>query len=383
MFDPALAFETKTDLSLISQSPEAIVLTESGADRDARLTILVPLAVGGDDNVPTAVPDDFETYLRSVDSVDIRAIREFTRDDGALMMEADFTAHEPVGHTKFPCSIGPDCLWLMKTSAGEDVYAIESAPIRVVATEVGGLPVRVVASASDRDTFDRLAAEAHHIAASFSTTNDQPPEHSRDFLATLGSRARSIPTGIWVARLGDHIVELEIDTDAEGVAVDHIGSNTILFDIADLGVFYIAQPLGVADPDAPQRVVGMTIDDVTDPPGSVVEYEEWLEQMVVVTGRSSSMVGGSAATTWSTDIDDSVDHYTCGPPMRPVSGGRCVSLFTTELGFWSSSDSDGPGVDYYLDDTGIHIGGSPTDPDRLNEFEQAVGPLLDSIRIVG
>ena len=110
MFDPALAFETKTDLSLISQSPEAIVLTESGADRDARLTILVPLAVGGDDNVPTAVPDDFETYLRSIDSVDVRAIREFTRDDGALMMEADFTAHEPVGHTKFPCSIGPDCL---------------------------------------------------------------------------------------------------------------------------------------------------------------------------------------------------------------------------------------------------------------------------------
>ena len=271
----------------------------------------------------------------------------------------------------------------MKTSAGEDVYAIESAPIRVVATEVGGVPVRVVASASDRDTFDRLATEAHHIAASFSTTNEQPPEHSRDFLASLGSRARSIPPGIWVARLGDHIVELQIDTDAEGVAVDHIGSNTILFDIAGIGVFYIAQPLGVTDPDAPQRVVGMTVDDVTDPPRSVVEYEEWLEQMVVVTGRASSTVGGSAATTWSTDIDDSVDHYTCGPPMRPVSGGRCVSMFTTELGFWSRSDSDGPGVDYYLDDTGIHVGGSPTDPDQLNEFEQAVGPLLDSIRIVG
>jgi hypothetical protein len=381
MFDPPLAFETTTELSLLSQSPEAIVLTEADADKDARLTILTPLAVGGDDNVPTAVPDDFEAYLRSVESIDIQAIRTFQRDDGAEMVMADFSAREPDGHTKFACSIGLDCLWLMKTSAGEDVHAIEGAPIRVIATTIDDVPIRIVASATDRDTFDRLATEAHRIAASFATTTDSPPENTPTFLSALGSRVRSIPPGSYVQRVGDQIIEFDVASELDGIALDHVGSNTILFDIGDIGYAYVLQPLGVVDPDVAQSVDGLTPTDLVDTPRTVADHEAWLSQILVVTGRSNSTIGGLPATSWTTVIDDSVDRYTCGPPMRATTGGECVTTFMTELGFWSSSGSD-VGFDYFVDDTGIQVGGGPTDPDRIDEFEQAIAPLLDSIRFV-
>lgn len=382
MFDPSLSFESTTDLELISMSPEAVVLSEVDGDRDARLTVLTPLAVGGDDNVPTAVPDDFEAYLRSVESVDIKAIRAFERDDGAEMIVADFTAREPEGHEKFGCSIGLDCLWLMKTSAGEDVHVLEGSPIRVVATEVGGVPIRVVASASDRDAFDRLATEAHHIAASLATTADEAPDGVRTFLATLGSRARSIPPGRYVERVGDQIVEFDVETELEGIALDHVGSHTVLFDVANIGIAYVVQPLGVVDPDAPQLVDGMGADDLVDTPRTADEHEAWLSQLLAVSDRTVSSVGGMSATSWATTVDDSLDHYPCGPPMRTTTGGRCVSVFMSELGMWSSSDLDVGGFSYFIDGTGVQVGGTPTDPDRIDEFDRAIAPLLDSIRFV-
>lgn len=381
VFDPPLAFETTIDLSLISQSPEAIVLTEPDADIDARLTILTPLAVGGDDNVPTAVPEDFETYLRSVESIDLAAIRTFERNDGAEMMVADFTAREPVGHTKFPCSIGLDCLWAMKTSAGEDIHVLEGAPIRVVATMIDDVPFRIVVTASDRNTFDRLATEAHHIATSFSTTTDTPPEDTRTFLSSLGSRVPSIPPGTYVERVGDQIVEFDVTAELDGIAIDHVGSNTILFDIGDIGFAYVLQPLGVVDPDATQSVDGLTTADLIAAPRTVAEHEAWLSKILVVTDRADSTLGGLPATSWTTEIDDSVDQYVCGPPMRPTTGGACVTTIVTELGFWSNGDAD-VGIYYFINDTGIGVGGGPTDPDRIDEFNEAVAPLLESIRFV-
>lgn len=382
VFNPALAFETITDLTLISQSPEAIVLTEPNGDSDARLTILTPLAVGGDDNVPTAVPDDFETYLRSVKSIDIRAIRHFERSDGADMVMADFAAREPVGHETFSCPIGPDCLWIMKTAAGEDVHAIEGAPIRVVATTINGVPLRVVASASDRDAFDRLATQAHRIAESLATTTDEPPENSRTLLSTLGTRDRSIPPGAYIARVGDQIIEFDIKVPLDGVALDHLGSNTILFDISNAGIFVVVQPLALVDPDAKQTPNDPTADDLVDPPRAVDDYEAWLSQMFVVTDRNTTTLGGLPATSWTTMIDDSVDHYTCGPLRQASAGERCVTTFTTELGYWTTGESD-VGFGYFIGDTGIITGAALTDPDRIDEFDRGSMLLLDSIRFVG
>lgn len=383
-FDPTLSFDTATDLTLIAQSPEAILLAAPGGGRDARLTILVPLAVGGDDNVPIAVPDDFEEYIRSVETIDLETVERFEREDGVEAIWADFVAHEPPGHPKFSCSIGPDCLWVMRTHAGEDVHVIEGAPIRVVGTAIDGVPLRVVASASDQATFDVLAEEAVRIVSSFAVGVGTPPESGRNFLASLGSRDDVIPPGVYVARVGDQVVEFDVADELVSIAVDHIGSNTILFDVNGLGTVSLVQPTAYVNPSAPQ-IGGPPSegDALSDPPRIVDEVDAWMRQMFVVTDMQTTTFAGRDATSWDKLIDTTVDSYECGPPMQDAIGGRCVTMFQSELGWWYQPESDAGdddvGAEYYIADTGVFVGASPSDAAAYDRFITLAQPLLDSI----
>lgn len=388
-FDPTLRFDTTTDLVVIEHSREALTMVLPGSEGSASVTLLVPLAVGGAENRPVAPPDDFESYIEELEALGVVAIDDvgrMTSPGGEVVQFADITVQTPAGFESFPCRLGPDCLWVMRTQEGGDVHVRVGAPVRIVARNIDGVPVRVVATADDA-TFARVADEALTIALSVEPDAEASASASAGdprFLSSISTRESTLPAGRYLARLGDVGIVLDLEADLPGFSLQQVEVDFIVFGVAGVGRVSIVQPIGYADPQAAQvnshEVSGRLL---ADPPTDAVAYGGWLDEFFSIASSETVAIGGFPATDWHADFDERTPFYECGPPLQDLTGGRCVSLFTTSLGWWSTqyveADVHHDGFGWYVDgpDLLVSVGAEDDRPD--NELWHTVAPLLDAI----
>ena len=389
-FDPTLRFETAQDFVLVEQSREAIVLAAPGAVKSTSLAVLVPFAIASDDNVPTAPGGtEFEDYLRASEYVDIERFESFPSAAGDEIQYADISITAPPAHPPLPCRLGVECIWSFRSAEGGDIHAREGSPIRIVAREVDGLPVRVVATANDAEQFEALAAEALQVATSISTAPDvAATESPAGLLSMVSSRLDHFPPGQHAATLSDVAVVFDIDEQMDDFALNYVARDSIGFRVGDAGFFDLLRPWGYADPAAVQTNSRQPLDDqlLDEPPETADEYEAWIEAFNTITGRSERTIGGLPAVWWDQTPDPTGPSYECGPPLQAEAGGQCRNLFVTdEGGWWYGLVDEGPdgelatGRDYLIDGTGIIANMFVLEPTPIDEIDAMMAPLLDSI----
>ncbi len=122
-----------------------------------------------------------------------------------------------------PCGFDPaeTCVDAPITEGGPVLIEVDR-PTRFIGQPFGSRKLYVIATALGSD-HDSVLDQAFHIAASIVTT-DRTDSEARRPLATLGTRADTLPAGSWFVDLGDVTVDLAVTEDLAGVSILDTGA---------------------------------------------------------------------------------------------------------------------------------------------------------------
>ncbi len=379
-FDPAIAFDLPSGLTLTHQAPWSFQLGLDGAGSTAMAHVVRSSTLTLSTDVSVPIPktiDEITEFIESSDGSTMLDHGRFDRADAEVGWWEIVINEELVGE---PCSIGENCVQIARSTGGDPVFFVPGEPFVVVsligednryAAYVTGPPEERAELFAAMDTLFTSLVPLPEEAES--------PDYAARFVSSIANSPSSVAAGSYHQFMNGVHVQFRLEEPVDDLALV-AGETEMLILAAPVGdIAIIAYGNMVVDPSIAQagldRDAAVAIARLPDPPASIDQWAAYADELGELTATGTSNIGGIEVPWFEFSVEPG-SGYPCGPNyVAPAS--ECIEF----LSRWSHSEAEATNRHFIFAEEQIMVIAYAAPEHTIDQVLTAFQPLLDGLSV--